>query len=216
MRRVKQTATGVEVICDGVTVEARRAIVATPPYLASRIEYDPMLPPVHRQLLSRFLSGAAIRGITIYDEPFWRGEGLSGMTVAPDLPVPVALDQSPRSLNVGILSSYMFGPQAIKGAMMDPAQRRDVWLQALAKRYGPKALTPRAHLETDWAAEEWSLGGMIAHFAPGVLTNYGSALHEPAGRIHFAGSERATEMHGLMEGAVRSGEQAADEVMSPA
>jgi hypothetical protein len=23
-------------------------------------------------------------------------------------------------------------------------------------------------LETDWAAEEWSLGGMIAHFAPGV------------------------------------------------
>jgi monoamine oxidase len=216
VRRVKQTATGVEVICDGVTVEARRAIIATPPYLASRIEYDPMLPPVHRQLLSRFLSGAAIRGITIYDEPFWRGEGLSGMTVAPDLPVPVALDQSPRSLNVGILSSYMFGPQAIKGAMMDPAQRRDVWLQALAKRYGPKALTPRAHLETDWAAEEWSLGGMIAHFAPGVLTNYGSALHEPAGRIHFAGSERATEMHGLMEGAVRSGEQAADEVMSPA
>lgn len=54
---------------------------------------------------------------------------------------------------------------------------------------------------------------MIAHFAPGVLTNYGQALHEPAGRIHFAGSEHATEMHGLMEGAVRSGEQAADEVI---
>jgi monoamine oxidase len=216
VRRIRQTATGVEVICDGVTVAARRAIVATPPFLASRIEYDPMLPPVHTQLLRRLLSGSAIRGITIYDEPFWRGEGLSGMTVAPELPVPVALDQSPRSLNVGILSSYMFGPQAIKGAMMDPADRRDVWLQALAKRYGPKALTPRAHLETDWAAEEWSLGGMIAHFAPGVLTNYGRALYEPAGRIHFAGSERAAEMHGLMEGAIRSGEKAADEVISAA
>jgi monoamine oxidase len=61
-----------------------------------------------------------------------------------------------------------------------------------------------------------SLGGMIAHFAPGVLTNFGHALREPAGRIHWAGAERATEMHGLMEGAVRSGEAAADEVVSDA
>ncbi len=57
---------------------------------------------------------------------------------------------------------------------------------------------------------------MIAHFAPGVLTNYGHALRQPAGRIHWAGSEQATEMHGLMEGAVRSGESAADEVLTAA
>jgi monoamine oxidase len=57
---------------------------------------------------------------------------------------------------------------------------------------------------------------MIAHFAPGVLTNFGHALREPAGRIHWAGAERAAEMHGLMEGAVRSGEAAADEVVSRA
>ncbi|HET9392546.1 MAG TPA: FAD-dependent oxidoreductase [Candidatus Rubrimentiphilum sp.] len=216
VRRIKQTATGVEVIADGVTVEARRVIVATPPFLASRIEYDPMLPPMHGQLMRRLLSGAAIRGITIYDEPFWRKDGFNGFSTAPDLPVPVALDQSPRSLNVGILSSYMFGPQAIKGATMDPAERRDIWLHSLAARFGPKALSPRAHLETDWAAEPWSLGGMIAHFPPGVLTNYGQVLHEPAGRIHFAGTERATEMHGLMEGAVRTGEAAADDVISAA
>ena len=205
-----------EVFSDRLTVEARRVIVATPPLLASRIEYDPALPAPQTQLLLRLLSGSALRGITIYDEPFWRDDGLSGMSVAPDLPVPVALDQSPRSGNTGILSSYMFGPQAVKAAALDPAERRDIWLRALAVRYGPKALSPRAHLETDWAAEEWSLGGMIAHFAPGVLTNFGPALRQPAGRIHWAGAERATEMHGLMEGAVRSGESAADEVINSA
>ncbi len=162
------------------------------------------------------VSGSIVRGITIYDEPFWRNDGLSGMSVAPDLPVPVALDQSPRSGQPGILSSYMLGPQAVRAAALDPAERRDIWLRALAARYGAKALSPRAHLETDWAAQEWSLGGMIAHFAPGVLTNYGPALREPAGRIHWAGSECATEMHGLMEGAVRSGESAADQVVNAA
>jgi monoamine oxidase len=214
VRRIAQTASGVDITADGATVAARRAIVATPPFVAGRIQYEPMLPPVHTQLFSRLQSGAAIRGITIFDEPFWRSEGLSGFSVAPDLPVPVALDQSPKSLNVGILSSYMFGPQALTATTMDPSERRSVWLEALAKRYGKKALTPRAHLETNWTTEEWSLGGMIAHYPPGTLTNYGSAIREPAGRIHFAGTERATEMYGLMEGAVRSGEKAADEVIA--
>ena len=216
VRAIKQSDAGVEVFSDRLTVDARRVIVATPPLLASRIEYDPALPDAQSQLLRRMLSGSALRGITIYDEPFWRSEGLSGMSVAPDLPVPVALDQSPRSGNPGILSSYMFGPQAVRAATLDPAERRDIWLRASAVRYGPKALSPRAHLETDWAAEQWSLGGMIAHFAPGVLTNFGHALREPAGRIHWAGAERATEMHGLMEGAVRSGEAAAEDVLSRA
>ena len=216
VRMIRQSDAGVQVVSDRLTVDARRVIVATPPLLASRIEYEPALPAAQTQLLRRLLSGSALRGLTIYDQPFWRSDGLSGMSVAPDLPVPVALDQSPRSGNPGILSSYMFGPQAVTAATLDAAERRDIWLRALAARYGPKALAPKAHLETDWAAEEWSLGGMIAHFAPGVLTNFGPALRHPAGRIHWAGTERATEMHGLMEGAVRSGERTADEVVNAA
>jgi monoamine oxidase len=216
VRLIRQSNAGVEVFSDQLTVDARRVIVATPPLLASRIEYDPALPAAHTQLLRRMLSGSVVRGITIYDEPFWRDDGLSGMSIAPDSPVPVALDQSPRSGKPGILSSYLVGPQAVRAAALDPAERRDIWLRTLAARCGPKALSPRAHLETDWTAEQWTLGGMIGHLAPGVLTNFGHALREPAGRIHWAGTERATEMHGLMEGAVRSGERAADEVVNAA
>ena len=95
VRRIKQSSAGVEVFSDRLTVDARPVIVATPPFLASRIEYDPVLPAAQAQLLRRMLSGSALRGITIYDEPFWRDDGLSGMSVAPDLPVTVALDQSP-------------------------------------------------------------------------------------------------------------------------
>jgi len=132
VRSIKQSSAGVEVLSDRLTVDARRVIVATPPLLASRIEYNPALPAVQTQLLRRMLSGSALRGITIYDEPFWRNDGLSGMSVAPDLPVPVALDQSPRSGSPGILSSYMFGPQAVGAAGLDPAERREIWLRDTA------------------------------------------------------------------------------------
>lgn len=54
---------------------------------------------------------------------------------------------------------------------------------------------------------------MIGPFPTGVLTSYGSALHQPANHIHFAGIERATLMHGLMEGAVRSGEEVATAII---
>ena len=53
---------------------------------------------------------------------------------------------------------------------------------------------------------------MIAHTPPGVLTEFGSALREPCGRIHWAGTESSAKMYGFIDGAVRSGERAAAEV----
>jgi monoamine oxidase len=55
---------------------------------------------------------------------------------------------------------------------------------------------------------------MIAHFAPGVLTNFGHGLVSRRGAFTGPALKRATEMHGLMEGAVRSGESAAEQVMN--
>jgi monoamine oxidase len=169
---------------------------------------------MHAHLLRRMMAGSIIRGITVYDEPFWRADGLSGMSAAPGSPISVSIDQSPRSGTPGILSSYAFGPQALAMATLMPAERRDIWLRALAERFGPKALSPAGYLETDWTAEPWSLGGMIGVFAPGVLTISGHTLRQPVGRISWAGTERATAMHGLIEGAVRSGEHAADAVLA--
>jgi monoamine oxidase len=34
------------------------------------------------------------------------------------------------------------------------------------------------------------------------------------GRIHWANTETATHMHGFIDGAIRSGERAADEVLA--
>jgi monoamine oxidase len=54
---------------------------------------------------------------------------------------------------------------------------------------------------------------MLSHAPPGVLTEFGPALREPCGRIHWAGTESSHVMCGWVDGAVRSGERAATEVM---
>ena len=48
---------------------------------------------------------------------------------------------------------------------------------------------------------------------PGILSRYGQLLREPFGRVHWAGTETATISHGAMDGAVRSGERAAAEIL---
>ena len=44
--------------------------------------------------------------------------------------------------------------------------------------------------------------------------SYGQALSEPVGRIHWAGAETAAVWNGYMDGAVSSGERAAEEALT--
>jgi monoamine oxidase len=99
---------------------------------------------------------------------------------------------------------------------MDPAERRKTFLKALTERFGPKAAEPIHYIEADWGKEAWTQGGMIGHFPPGVLTGFGPTLRAPVGRIHWACTETATRWHGQIEGAIRSGERAAEEVLQAA
>lgn len=53
----------------------------------------------------------------------------------------------------------------------------------------------------------------MAHWPPGVITEYASALWDPIGRIHWAGTETSTAFNGAIEGAVLSGDRAASEAI---
>ena len=69
-----------------MTVRARRAIVAVPIAIASQIIYEPMLPVDRSFLHQRMPSGAIYKINIVYDEPFWRADGLSGQSAAPETP----------------------------------------------------------------------------------------------------------------------------------
>ena len=80
--------------------------------------------------------------------------------------------------------------------------------------FGEKGRNPIAFIEKDWQAETWTRGCYGGNPGPGVLTDYGPALRQPIGRVHWAGTETATIWAGYMDGAVRSGERAAAEALA--
>src|SRR6266567_1041099 len=51
VRRITQSTSGVTVVSDRFSVSGRRVIVAIPPTLAGRIDYQPPLPPLRDQLV---------------------------------------------------------------------------------------------------------------------------------------------------------------------
>jgi len=78
---------------------------------------------------------------------------------------------------------------------------------------GPAATRPADYAEHDWTADPWTRGCYGAHFPPGTWTQFGPALRRPAGLLHWAGTETATEWSGYMDGAVQSGKRAAAEIL---
>jgi monoamine oxidase len=205
---------------DGVTVEdargavwrARRAVLAVPLPLASRIAFEPALPPLRTQLTERAYMGAAVKCFARYDRAFWRERGLSGEAASADGLVSVTFDQCGENGDTPCVLAFVGGRAARTWHRWDPATRRALVLERLAAYFGPEALRPRAWGEVDWCTERWSGGGPIALFPTGTLSTHGTALREVCGRIHFAGTETARACMGFIEGAVEAGQRAAEEV----
>lgn len=210
--RIAHDEAGVRVAADGVEVEAERVIVAVPPAIAARIEIDP-LPPGRPELAERLRPGALTKCMALYEEPFWRGDGLSGEAVTDAGPVTLTFDSSPRDGSAGVLLGFVGGPEARELAALPVAERRAPVLACFERLYGPRAAQPLDYAEQTWSEEEFSGGGPTSNFGPGGWIACGPALREPAGRVHWAGTETATIWSGYMEGALQAGERVASEVL---
>lgn len=210
--RIEHTASSATVHAPGLTVAARRVVVAVPPTLAARITYDPPLPWQRDQLLQHMPQGTVIKINAVYERPFWRDRGLKGMGWGPDHLVSFTIDNSPPDGAPGVLVGFVKGDNARRLAAHDPDDRRRLVTDCLVDFFGPQASAVESYLELDWSAEPWTRGCFGAHFTPGAWTQYGPVLREPVGTLHWAGTETAGRWNGYMDGAIRSGERVAAEV----
>ena len=214
VRRVIERGERITVIADGETVWAKRVVVAIPPPLAGRIAYEPALPGHRDQLTQRMSQGAVIKCMAIYDEPFWRADGLSGQATSDVGPAKVIFDNSPPDGSPGVLLGFLEGDRARQFTRVSPDERRDAVVGTFARIFGKRAADPEHYVDKAWAEEEWTRGCYGCYLPTGGWTTYGDAIREPIGPIHWAGAETASRWMGYIDGAIRSGERVAAEVLA--
>jgi monoamine oxidase len=190
-----------------IKVLARRVVVAMMPADTRRIAFESGLPSARRGLVEAWRGEPAIKVNVVYNEPFWRKRGLSGVGMTDRPPIGVTFDNSPPDGSRGVLLAFL----TETGVAKDAAARRTAVLEGLTRLFGEQAKSPVDYLETDWSRDGWTTG-CVSPVPRKVLTRFGPALRTPVGRVHWAGTETSEAWCGYMDGAVRSGERVAAEV----
>jgi monoamine oxidase len=210
VRAIAHDGAGATVRLDDGEVRSRYVVVAVPPKLAAAIVFEPEVP--RTELARETPMGAVIKHHAIYERPFWRDDGLSGLVVSDVGPIHVAFDNSAPT-GPGILMGFSEAHEARALGKLTEIERRDVAAETFARLYGPRAKTPLAYVDHVWENDEWS-GGCYGAFMPrGVWTSLGPRIREPCGRIHWAGTETATVWSGYIDGAIASARRVVLEIM---
>ena len=212
VRSIEQDAQGVVVRTDASVYRARYAIVAVPPLLAGRIHYSAALPARRDQLTARMPMGSVIKYVATYERPFWREAGFSGEAVSDTGITVTTFDDTSHDGRQPALVTFSDARAARDWSDRSPDIRRQAVLDEFGRFFGPQAARPLAFAEKNWNDDPWSRGCYVGVAGPGTLTTFGEALREPCGRIHWSGTETATEWMGYLDGAIQSGQRAAEEV----
>jgi monoamine oxidase len=211
VRRIQWNDKGALVQSDRISVQARHVVVAIPPHLAGAIEYDPALPTARNQVTQRWPQGLVIKIAMVYDAPFWRDDGLSGTSFDHLAIVSETADSGnpPSHSKSGILTGFVYTDQARTFAPLPADKRKALVLAEMAKRFGPKALAPIDYHESNWSEAPWTRGCFTGFLTPGATTLFGSAVRDPVGPLHWAGTETSTDWPSFIDGAIKSGEREA-------
>ncbi|GAA3680526.1 flavin monoamine oxidase family protein [Nocardioides ginsengisoli] len=219
--RLRSAVTHVAWDDDGVTlttatgtVRARRAVITGTPPAQARIAFAPLLPTARRRWLARSPMGDVAKVHIAYRTPFWRERGLSGqLTTYDDSPLAYTFDNSPADDSCGVIAAFVYGDHYRAWSAQPSEARRKAVLEVLGV-LGPEAAEPTAYHERLWPEQPWAEGAYAAVPTPGTWHAHAAGRREPVGPLHWAGTETAGVGNGYIDGAIRSGERAAAEVLA--
>lgn len=212
--RIDHDDEGATVHTPAGTVRARRVVVTGTPPAQARIAFDPLLPSPRRRWLARNPMGDAAKVHVTYASPFWRERGLSGQVTTYDgSPVAYTFDNSPADGSSGVIAAFVYGDDYRSWSAQAADARRKAVLDVLSV-LGEEAARPLAFHELLWPEQPWAEGAYAAVPSPGTWAAHATGRRDPVGPLHWAGTETAGRGNGYIDGAIRSGERAAAEVLA--
>lgn len=205
------------VTADRKTLRARKAILTVPSPVLNTISFTPKLPAPKQLWAESSTYGYYTKAMMIFRTPFWVEKGYCGLIQSFTGPASVIRDTSSLPDKKYVLTCFMSGDPGRAWAALPTEKREKALVRQIGKLFG--AETEAASGFVDMVTYEWvndtysGWGCPCIALTPGVLDAVGGAVREPAGNLHFAGTETAVRWKGYMEGAIESGERACAEVV---
>ncbi len=218
-RFLQHVATGLSIDGDDIIVDvtapsgkqqiqAKHVAVAIPPRLAANLKFTPELPAKTMQILAAtptWMAGHA-KFFAIYDEPFWRRNGLCGTAISQCGPLAEIHDASPNSGSIFSLFGFS-GLDAMSRASVGRSEFIRQATAQLAMLFGDKANRPKTVHFQDWSTKRFTASEADRNPQPhhpqyGLNLQLGNAWD---GKLEFISTETSFSNGGLLEGALEAG-----------
>jgi len=200
------SGSGATVTAGGHTEQADAVVLAVPPSVWDQIDIQPGLPAGYRPQM-----GLAMKYLARVSRRLWIRHGLAPSGYSEDIgSLWESTDQQGGPDRIG-LTVFAGGALAEQGlSAPDPAARFRAGLAAVFPDFAEHDEGGRL---CPWPTEPWTRGGYSTP-APGEVTGALRLLNTAPwqGRLVFAGEHTDPRFYGFMEGALRSGVRAAEQV----
>ncbi len=203
--------TGVRISCEnGQTFTAEKLICTTPLYALQKIQWTPQLPAIQIEAINSLQYARIGKFPIVFSEKFWKEENFDMIT---DTPAHYfyhgTKNQEGKS---GVLISYAIGEKADVLASVSQKQREAIILDALKPAFGDVKKYVSESLMYYWGVDAFSKGA-YAFYGKSQWFGTMPVLQKPFMNTYFAG-EHLAEWQGFMEGAINSGEEAVEKILT--
>lgn len=191
-------------------------VILTLPFTKLRdIEMNIEMPDVKRKCIDQLAYGTNSKLMLGMKSHFWRGQGYTGLTYS-DIGIPNGWDnaqlQNADSGPAG-LSILFGGPSGLAVGKKSVAFQKDKYLALWEQIYpGATEQFNGKMIRMHWPSYEYNLGSYVC-YTKGQYTEISGAEQMPIGNIFFAGEHCGGDFAGYMNGAAKSGREAAEEIL---
>ena len=203
---------GLRVITNNGIFEAAKLVVTLPPKLASQLTFNPVLPDslLHAMDATPTWMSTAMKVGMTFSKPFWRAQGLSGMVIGQVGAVTELYDHSNKEDTTYRLMGFL--NERLRD--LSAEERKAKILNYLSTYLGEGIHEYLSYEEKDWGIDAHTSQIPVAPLL--TLPRYGHPAFQSwylEDRLLFSGAETATINGGYMDGALRSGLHAAEQLL---
>lgn len=191
------------------TFKADACICTAPTQSLLRIKFNPPLPSTQTDAAERLIYSRICKNSILYEKRFWKAENFSMVSDATSHYY-FHSTQNQRG-NEGILTSYAVGEKADVLASQSDERRMKIITRDLIDFDEDAPKLAKGIASYAWQRDKYT-DGAYALYRPGQWFGIRPILQKPHGKVLFAG-EHLADWQGFMEGAVETGEAAAQNLI---